>query len=118
MFMHGEPVALTITAALVRETCAGLTRDEAVELARLCAKLPHINRVMLRLWREAVLPQLARAHGYRWAVSYQDEGLHTGNTYRFDGWKPLSRSRSGTDQRSGRKGRAKTIWGWQVPAPA
>ena len=115
MFMHGEPVAVSITASLVRETCAGLTRAEAVELARLCAGRPRLNRAMLRIWREAVLPPLCRAYGWTWAVSYQDEDIHSGNTYRFDGWKVLGRSSSGTDKRSGRKGRRKTVWGWRIP---
>jgi len=114
MFMHGEPVAVAVTASLVRETCAGLTRAEAIELARLCAGRPWLNRAMLRIWREAVLPPLCRAYGWSWAVSYQDELAHSGNTYRFDGWTVLGRSSSGTDKRSGRKGRRKTIWGWHV----
>ena len=101
--------------ALIRERVAGLSRAEAVELGRLCAATPHLCRPMLRLWREMVLPDLARAYGYRWAVSYQDAALHTGNLYRFDGWVRLATSRSGTDPRSGRKGRNKVIWGWQIP---
>jgi hypothetical protein len=112
LFAHGEMVGVAITAGLIRETCAGLTRGQAVELARLCAARPDLCRVVLRLWREFVFPALGRAYGYHWAVSYQDEALHSGNTYRFDGWVQLGRSRSGTDQRSGRKGRSKTIWGW------
>ena len=112
LFEHGELVAVTISSSLIRETCAGLGRADAFELARLCAARPNLCRVMLRLWREFVFPPLCRAHDWKWAVSYQDEALHTGNTYRFDGWVQLGRSRSGTDTRSGRKGRTKTIWGW------
>lgn len=109
MFAHGQLVALTVTAALVAETCAGFTRDEAIELARLCASRSDLCRPMLRLWREFVFP----AYGAAWAVSYQDEDLHTGNTYRFDGWVKLrEHASSGTDRRSGRRGRKKTIWGW------
>lgn len=115
---HGRLVAVTITAGLVRETCAGFTRAEAVELARLCAARPDLCRVMLRMWREFVFPALGQVYGYQWAVSYQDEDLHTGNTYRFDGWVQLGRSSSGTDKRSGRKGRRKTIWGWHPDAAA
>ena len=64
---------------------------------------------MLRLWREFVFP----AFGAPWAVSYQDEKLHTGNLYRFDGWRVLATSqRSGPDTRSGRAGRSKSVWGW------
>ena len=116
LFEHGEPVAVTIAAGLIAETCAGFTRAEAFELARLCAARPTLCRVMLRLWREMVAPAICRVHGYRWAVSYQDKALHTGNTYRLDGWDVVGESRSGTDRRSGRKGRSKRIWGWEFAA--
>jgi hypothetical protein len=54
-----------------------------------------------------------------WAVSYQDEALHDGDTYRFDGWTRLARSRSGTDHRSGKRDRNKTIWDWNAdPRPS
>lgn len=112
LFHHGVPVALTIAADLIRETCAGYTRAEAIELARLCAAREHLCRPMLRLWREFVLPDLQRAGGYSVAVSYADQALHSGNVYRFDGWEAVAESRSGTDQRSGRRGRRKTIWQW------
>jgi hypothetical protein len=113
LFAHGELVAVTISAALIRETCAGLTRAQAVELARLCASRPGLCRVMLRLWREFVYPAHCQRHGYEWAVSYQDESLHIGDTYRFDGWVRLrEHARSGPDSRTGRPGRTKTIWGW------
>jgi hypothetical protein len=110
MFEHGRLVSVAIGAGLIRETAGGSTRAEAIELARLCAARPDLCRVMLRLWREMVFP----AFGRPWAVSYQDEALHSGDTYRFDGWVHLGRSRSGTDSRSGRKGRNKTIWGWHA----
>ena len=108
LFAHGEPVALSVTADLVAETCAGLTRDEAIELARLCASRRDLNRVMLRLWREYLFPSYVKL----WAVSYQDEALHSGDTYRFDGWWKIGHSHSGTDRRSDRKGRNKTIWAY------
>lgn len=116
LFHCGELAAVTVTAGLVRETCAGLTRAEAVELARLCAARPGLCRLMLRSWREFIFPQLAASRGWSWAVSYQDKQLHTGATYRFDGWGVLlDRTSSGTDTRSGRKGRVKRVWGWQLP---
>lgn len=118
LFEHGTLLAVTISSSLIRESCAGLDRSQAFELARLCAERPNLCRVMLRLWREFVYPPLCRAHGWSWAVSYQDESIHTGNTYRFDGWVRLGRSRSGTDRRTGRKGRNKTIWGWHPEAGA
>jgi hypothetical protein len=112
LFHNGDLVAVTAAGSLIRDTCAGLTRIDAVELGRMCAVRPHLCRPMLRLWREFVFPDLCRAHSYRWAVSYQDAVMHTGDLYRFDGWVALGRSRSGTDQRTGRKGRDKVIWGF------
>jgi hypothetical protein len=109
MFWNGRMVALTITADLPRETCAGLTRAQAIELARLCAERRDLCRPMLRLWREFIFPAFERP----WAVSYQDERLHSGDTYRFDGWVRIAtKQRSGTDQRTNRIGRVKTVWAW------
>ncbi len=50
--------------------------------------------------------------------SYQDADMHSGNTYRFDGWTRIGFSSSGTDIRSGRKGRRKWIWHWGQTVPA
>jgi antitoxin VapB len=109
LFAHGKLCAVVVTADLVAETCAGFTRQDAVELARLCACRSDLCRPMVRLWREFVFP----AFGRPWAVSYQDEALHSGNVYRFDGWWLLAEhQRSGPDKRSGRKGRSKAVWGW------
>jgi antitoxin VapB len=110
-FLDGELCAVTVTADLVRETCAGFNRAQAIELARLCADRPHLCRPVLRLWREFIFP----CYGKSWAVSYQDKKLHNGDTYRFDGWVKLGASRSGNDTRGeGRKGRSKIIWGWNA----
>ncbi len=109
IFHAGQPVAVAMAATLVRDHVGGgmghLTRANTIELARLCAARAGLCRVALRLWREFVLPQLAPV-----AISYQDADLHNGNTYRFDGWVRGGFSSSGTDQRSGRKGRRKWIW--------
>ncbi len=115
---HGRPVAVAMAAALIRECVGGgnqyLTRDNTIELARLCAERPGLCRVALRLWREGVFPAMRTPAGlpYLVAISYQDADLHNGNTYRFDGWRCIGFSHSGTDQRSGRKGRNKNIWAW------
>jgi hypothetical protein len=114
LVVGGEPVAVTTTSCLIREprsTLPWLTRDVACELSRLCAATPVWCRVALRLWREVVFP----ATGKRWALSYQDADLHTGNTYRFDGWYRVAYSSSGIDTRSGRRGRNKWLWVWPVP---
>lgn len=110
LFVRDDPVAVCVTAPLVRENVAkrkDLTRENTIELARLCANDPAWCRVAVRLWREIVFPDT----GAMYAISYQDEDMHTGNTYRFDGWtKIVEHASSGTDRRSGRKGRSKTIW--------
>lgn len=110
--MHeGQLCAVTITASLIRENVAKwpeLRRDNTVELARLCADRPTLNRAALRLWREFVFPSVQRPH----AISYQDRALHTGETYRNDGWIRIADSDSGPDKRSGRRGRRKWIWAW------
>lgn len=112
LYHHGEPVAVAMTASLIRECVGGglghLTRSNCMELARLCACRPGLCRVALRLWREFVFPSL----GVPAAISYQDADMHSGNTYRFDGWTRSAFSHSGTDARSGRRGRNKWIWVW------
>ena len=115
MFAHGKLVAVTVTAELIASTCAGMDRYTAIELARLCAIRPDLLRPMLRLWREFVFP----CFGRQWAVSCQDRAAHAGNTYRFDGWIVVKdRASSGSDSRSGRKGRVKQIWGWHADPAA
>lgn len=118
LYVHGAPVALACTSSLIRERVGGglghMTRANTVELSRLCAGQPWACRVALRLWRETVFP----GTGAAWAVSYQDAAMHTGNVYRFDGWARAGYSSSGTDSRSGRKGRRKWIWVWPADARA
>jgi antitoxin VapB len=116
MFHNGQLVAVTTASGLIRERVGGLpdwlkdelTRETTVELSRLCAARPHLNRAMLRIWREFIFPELP----YRFAVSYQDACLHSGDTYRFDGWQRVGFSHSGTDRRTNRKGRDKWVWLW------
>lgn len=110
---EGKPVALMVAAALVRERVGGglshLSRANTIELARVCAARPGLCRVAVRLWRELVFPSLGKPY----AISYQDSAEHRGDLYRFDGWVRLAQVRaSGTDHRSGRKGRPRVIWGW------
>lgn len=114
---ESEPVAVTIAATLVRHTIEGLPSDRynrtnTLELARLCACRPGLCRIALRMWREFVF-QPMRAIGWDHALSSQDADLHTGDTYRFDGWQRAAYAPShGTDQRSGRVGRNKFHWIW------
>ncbi len=112
LFHSGELVGVIATSSLIPEQLHGCTRENTIEVSRLCAARPGLCRVVLRLWRELVFPFM----GYDYAISYQDELLHTGRIYRFDGWRILTRSRSGTDRRSGRQGRHKTVWVWSKAA--
>jgi antitoxin VapB len=110
---HGdEPMAVTVASRLITPQLGPgmeyLTRESACELSRLCACRPGLCRVALRLWREFVFPEMP----FEYAISYQDANLHSGNTYRFDGWQCVGASRSGSDARSGRRGRSKRIWQW------
>lgn len=113
LFHKGRPVAVTTASYLIRERVGGglghLTRENTVELSRLCAERPGLCRVALRLWREFVFPDLP----FEAAISYQDADLHKGHTYRFDGWaRSPKMARSGVDRRSGRIGRRKWVWVW------
>lgn len=107
------PVVIITTSTLIRDGVGGglyhLNRENCRELSRLCASRPGLCRLGIRLWREFVFPQL----GAPYAISYQDADLHSGATYRFDGWgRSPQQARSGTDQRSERKGRDKWVWVW------
>jgi hypothetical protein len=113
LFHEGRPVAVAAASQLIAPHVGGglshLKRETTVELSRLCAESPHLNRVVLRLWREFVFPCL----GVEAAISYQDAVIHSGNLYRFDGWRRSSlKSNSGTHSRSGKRGRSKWIWVW------
>lgn len=117
LFHNGRPVAVTMASYLIRQRVGGglghLTRENTVELSRLCAERPGLCRVALRLWREFVFPDLP----FEAAISYQDADMHNGNTYRFDGWRRSpERADSGPDTRSGRPGRRKWVWVWPPEA--
>lgn len=117
---HKEgPVAVVTTSTLIRDAVGGglkhLNRSNAIELSRLCAARPGLSRLGIRLWREFVFPAL----GYPFAISYQDADVHRGGTYRFDGWgRSPEKSHSGTDSRSGRRGRDKWVWVWPAEGAA
>ena len=108
-----EPVALTVTSAIVAANVAAAPGPDArtcIELSRLCAARSGLNRVMLRLWRELIFPTLATR-----SPSAIRMPTYNGNTYRFDGWKRVNRDRHA----SGRAGRDKWIWLWEDgPPPA
>jgi hypothetical protein len=110
-------VVVVTTSTLIMDGVGGgllhLNRANAVELSRLCAARPGLCRLGIRLWREFVFPLL----GCEAAISYQDADLHSGDTYRFDGWaRSPAIAHSGTDTRSGRPGRDKWVWVWPKAA--
>ena len=110
----GELIAVACSDTLIRETC-GLDRQTGFELSRLCAAAPRLSRVMLRLWTEIGYPEICRAWGPKWAISYQDATQHKGDLYRFDGWVRLGYSSGGADPRAGAgtvNARRRVIWGW------
>lgn len=115
---EGVPVGVITASYLIRDCVGGCdrkwNRSTAVELSRLAAARPGLCRVVLRLWREFALPDICRIGGFVAAVSYQDTDIHNGNTYRFDGWTKIGNSHSGTDRRTGRRGRNKAIWLWEI----
>jgi hypothetical protein len=110
---EGRPVAVAMAMTLIAPNVGGgqshLTRENCIELARLCAERPGLCRVALRLWREFVFPRM----GYQYAMSYQDADIHSGNTYRFDGWKRMGYARGTLDRRTNRQGRNRYIWVWE-----
>lgn len=119
LFRHGEPIAVTASSETIRDSVGNTTlgRFEVVELARLCASDPAWCRVMLRMWREGLFPDIASAHGRQFAISYQDEALHTGATYRNDGWAKIGGGGAkAVDRRSGRPARSCAIWAWPPSA--
>jgi hypothetical protein len=115
LFHGDELVGVATTSTLITANIGGglghINRHNARELSRLCAAQSGLNRVVLRLWREFVFPGL----GVPIVISYQDSDLHTGNTYRFDGWEKIGFCRAGGDDpRSGRKARNRNVWAWPV----
>lgn len=115
LYHNGEPVAVTSTGETAREVVGrtGIRRNQCVELVRLCAARRDLCRPTLRLWREMVFPALAARHDRPLAVSYQDEALHTGDVYRFDGWLDIGKAGGGgRDSRTGRQGRKMKVWAW------
>lgn len=113
-----EAVALsasTVSESIPCDSGVVLHRNEVVELARCCAPNDWANRVMLRLWRE-----VAVRHWPYWnvraAVSYSDSN-HTGDLYRFDGWKlqgERGASGGGGSWTKPRRGQGKKkLWVWE-----
>jgi antitoxin VapB len=120
--LRGEPLAVVASDTLIRPTCE-LTRGTAFEMSRMCSAPGHrgISSLMMRMWRAFAYPQIVRAWGAPWVISYQDAVGHTGNLYRYDGWLLIGYSVSGKDPRAlpGTTAvRRKKIWAWNADPAA
>ena len=123
LFVADQPVSVAVSASIVSPRVEHYRRGEVVELARLCTKPGEswATRVMLRLWRELCAP-LFCGWEVRAAVAYSNNRRHTGDVYRFDGWRQRPGKR-GTTRAGGTWGRRidddhpgagpKTLWIWE-----
>lgn len=122
--IHGDLLAVAVSASTVNAKCGGYRRGEVVELARLCAHPDHrdLTRVALRLWRKVAPPAWGATY---WpvvaVVSYSNAARHKGDIYRFDGWRKVGDTRAGkagtnTGWTRPRKDyEAKAIWAYALP---
>jgi hypothetical protein len=78
-----------------------------------------MTRVALRLWRKT-----AAAEWYFWPVrayvSYANAIRHTGDIYRFDGWKKAGEVKGGTATARGKRVvyEPKSVWVYRLAAKA
>jgi hypothetical protein len=93
LWLAGELVAVAVSASTVNKSCAGYRRQECVELARLCSHPEHrdLTQVALRLWRVTAASEWS-AHYWpvRAYVAYSNRLRHSGDLYRFDGWRRVA----------------------------
>lgn len=129
LFLAGELVSVAVSASTVQTTCGGYPRGDVVELARLCSRPDHaeLTRPCLRLWRVAAPGCWSRSYWpVRAVVSYQHAVKHTGDVYRFDGWRRVGVSRASGQghrgvskpQQDRRPGVKKVIWAFDLEASA
>jgi hypothetical protein len=104
--VDSTPVAIAMTCSIVHGPVAGYQVNEVVELARLASCNGWANRIMLRLWRELCAPRYA-CWQPKAAISYSHNGFHTGDVYRFDGWKKVKENAGSTGKGGNWKRRGK-----------
>ena len=113
-------VSVAVSASTVNAKCAGWARGEVVELARCASAPPHrwATRVCLRLWREIAPGCWSRDYWpVKAAVSYQNAIRHSGNLYRFDGWrkvKDVAGGVAGGNWSRGKRYDPKAVWEWVI----
>jgi hypothetical protein len=115
-------ISVAVSASTVNGKCGGYSRQEVVELARLCSHpdFRWATRICLRLWRE-LAPGLWPYWPVKVCVSYADSLRHAGQVYRFDGWRKVAETRAG---RAGpgstwarrKEYNAKTVWAYELEA--
>lgn len=121
LFVGAELLGVVVSASTVNESCGGYPRSEIVELARHCSHPDHrdLSRVLLRLWRK--IAPVAWAADYwpvRALVSYANAARHTGDLYRFDGWRKVAEVRGGTaggNWTRGKQYEPKSVWAFDLP---
>lgn len=123
--IHGQLLAVAVSASTVNASCGGYRRGEVVELARLCSHPQHrdLTRVALRLWRK-VAPRAWGATYWpvRAAVSYANAARHRGDIYRFDGWRKVADVPGGNAgvnsgwTRPRQNYEAKSVWAFDLQA--
>lgn len=115
----GEVISVAVSASTPNPRCAGYDRREVVELARLCTHPEHrwATRVCLRLWREIAPVYWSRKYWpVRACVAYANALRHSGDVYRFDGWRKAAEVRGGRAGGGWQRKKEydpKTIWVWE-----
>lgn len=126
--LHGELLAVAVSASTVNARCGGFKRTEVVELARLCSHPDHrdLTRVALRLWRKVAPAAWEAEYGWKLTacVSYANAARHRGDIYRFDGWEKVAEVRGGkagknsTWTRPRKDYEAKSVWAYRLDREA
>lgn len=129
LVVRGAVVSVCTSASTVSATCAGYSRYEVVELARLVTdpRARWATRVALRLWRELAPAEWVAEYREHWArvvacVSYSNATRHTGDVYRFDGWRKVAvmpgSAGGGTHTRRRATREDKAVWVYAVEGGA
>lgn len=96
LFYDGELVSVATAAFLVKRSIYGFRRVDSLECARLCTHPAHrdLTRVCLRLFRKTAPSEWAREYFEPIAIlSYHKKDQHSGDIYRFDGWRFVRHTR-------------------------
>jgi hypothetical protein len=122
LFIENQLRSVAVSASTVNAKCGGYDRQSVVELARLCSHPDHrdLTRVALRLWR-VIGPVCWSRHFWPVvaAVSYSNAIRHTGDIYRFDGWRKVCEVSGGTAGTTWKRPRKKTfdakvVWAFDI----